>query len=149
VVAAGAEHVDRVEELLAQGRRLPLEYRRRLAHGLLEGVPEDGTAGGAELLAPDGFSWRGRVVTGLSPLQFRLLQVLVDGHRLRDFVPLGEVAAHVWAGRSPPQYLPAALKELIRRTWDRFHLATPRVPLVFERKRGRLRLWEFGRRGSA
>jgi hypothetical protein len=144
VGAAGAEHGNQVEDLLARGRRLPLEHRRRLAHGLLEGVPGDESDPGAAFFPPDGFSWAGRRVDDLSPTQYKLLQALVDGNSLRDFTPLEDIAAVVYRGRPQPGDLVAAFKELVRRTEEKFHTATPRIRLYFERNRCRLRLRPFG-----
>jgi hypothetical protein len=92
----------------------------------------------ALLTPPDTFCWDGVCCYRLSPHQWRLLQVLTDGPRLRDFVPFATVATHVYAGRRPPRDETAALKELVARVEAK--LARARVRLFFEREDFCLRL---------
>jgi hypothetical protein len=88
----------------------------------------------ARLIPPDTFEWEDRRCDGLSAQQYRLLDVLTDGPRLRDVVPFWEIAAHVWAGRRRPADVVAAIKQLALRTGNKLH--QEHVRLYFRRRRG-------------
>jgi hypothetical protein len=54
-------------------------------------------------IPPDRFRWRGKVIEGLSPLQWRLLEVLFEQGRPRGGVPLESVISHVYGVRRTDQ----------------------------------------------
>jgi hypothetical protein len=112
--------------------------------GRTDPLPGDGLSGPPEptrrgAIPPDRFVWGQHSMDRLSLDQWRLLECLCDGDRLRAGVPLETVIAHVYGQKkSGPSDRGRALQELRRRTERKLHRGG--VPLAFDLTNGLLRL---------
>jgi hypothetical protein len=110
------------------------------------GVPDHSATPGDEeqgAIQPDRFAWRGATAEDLSALQWRLLAALCDKTGLRPGVPIREVAAAVYRGRTRvPADMEAAIGQLKQRAQGR--LDDNGVPLLIEQVNGCLRLSPIG-----